>query len=239
MCRSLVGFVLLSCWCLPAQAQGLVQLPTVQTNSVSTAVSVPDGGSALLGGVSGAASSQRKFGLFPFGSSLGQQSNNSSLRATASIHDFEAADKILLGKKTEQDEAVYVWRNPAAKMAWERAHGQNSSLKQSVIDVARQTAVRDYDPQAPPKPRPERSTNAPVVSPNVTVIPKLAPRATVKAAAPAPRNSNTPVGRLLNLGDRAMSRNNPGAAVSYYRAAARLGSTEAKEKIKAILNQLP
>lgn len=86
----------------PAQRPGAaVQLPTWSSVSGSTTVSVPDGGSALMGGITRSASGRNEFGtpLLPLrNSSIGSQSSASSMRVTAQIHDFEAMERALLSQ---------------------------------------------------------------------------------------------------------------------------------------------
>jgi hypothetical protein len=89
---------------IPAAAQrpaAAVQLPTFSFFSVDTTVSVPDGGSVSMGGINRAQDSSNQFGtpLLPFGNrSIGSSRSASSVRVTATIHDFEAMDTALLGE---------------------------------------------------------------------------------------------------------------------------------------------
>jgi hypothetical protein len=84
-----------------------VQLPTFSFFSTATTVSVPDGGSAYLGGINRASDGRNEFGvpllpLRPFrNSAIGSQRSASSMRVTATIHDFEAMDEFLLNQPTE------------------------------------------------------------------------------------------------------------------------------------------
>ena len=89
-------------WAANLPAQNAVQLPTVSAFTVNTTVSVPDRGSALLGGIGRAASGRNEFGMplapiRPFrNSAIGHEVGASSMRVTATIHDFEAMDEYLL-----------------------------------------------------------------------------------------------------------------------------------------------
>lgn len=83
-----------------------VQLPTSSSFSVGTSVSVPDQGSAYLGGVSTARSGDNSFGVpllpwRPFRNSApdGQRSV-SAAHVTVTIHDFEALEEALLRQPT-------------------------------------------------------------------------------------------------------------------------------------------
>jgi hypothetical protein len=80
-----------------AEAQQItVQQPVVEQFGVGTTVSVPDRGSALLGGVGSAASGRITTGPFRSGSSVGLSRQASSARVHVFIHDFEAMDAALL-----------------------------------------------------------------------------------------------------------------------------------------------
>lgn len=81
----------------PAAAQQVtVQQPVVGVFQVNTTVSVPDRGSAFLGGVRSAASGRSSFGPFRSGSSLGLQRDASTATAHVYIHDLHAMDEALL-----------------------------------------------------------------------------------------------------------------------------------------------
>jgi hypothetical protein len=78
-----------------------VQLPTFHFFTLSTTVSVPDGGDAMLGGISGSSSGRAQRGIpglpsQPFDSvATGRASGTSNVSASATIHDFEAMEKSL------------------------------------------------------------------------------------------------------------------------------------------------
>lgn len=90
-----VGFVLSQVAAVQAQ-QVTVQQPVVATNSVRTSVSVPDRGSALLGGVSSAQSARSSYGPLRSGTSTGLSRSASSMSASVYIHDLRAMDEALL-----------------------------------------------------------------------------------------------------------------------------------------------
>ncbi len=83
----------------------VVQLPTFQFFGTSTTVSVPDHGTALLGGNTSAFSGSSYRGtplLGPAGPlfnnrGLARGSSSSNIHVTAQIHDFDAMDRALLG----------------------------------------------------------------------------------------------------------------------------------------------
>jgi hypothetical protein len=87
-----------------AQPSTVVQLPTSSSFGVGTTVSVPDGGSAYLGGISRAASGSNEFGtpLLPFSPfknrSSGSQVSTSKASVSVYIHDFAALEEQLLSQ---------------------------------------------------------------------------------------------------------------------------------------------
>lgn len=82
---------------LPAHAQVLrIQQPIVQQFSVGTTVTVPDRGTALLGGVSSGRIHSRQVGPFRRGSIYGQEFQSTTSSVSVYIHDFEAMDRYLL-----------------------------------------------------------------------------------------------------------------------------------------------
>lgn len=86
-----------------AQQSTTVQLPTYSFFTTNSTVSVPDRGSAYLGGVSRAASGRNEFGsgLLPFRNrSFGTERSASNASVSVYIHDFEAMDEYLLSRPT-------------------------------------------------------------------------------------------------------------------------------------------
>ncbi len=87
-----------------AQPATVVQLPTYSFHSGATTLSVPDRGSALMNSIKRASTGRNEFGvpLLPFrpfhNSAFGTQRSLMSTHVTATIHDFEAMDKLLLGQ---------------------------------------------------------------------------------------------------------------------------------------------
>lgn len=81
------------------EAQVVIQQPVVSQFGVSTSVSVPDRGTALLGGVSTYRASRGRYGFWPrVGSSYGREIGHSNITATVQIHDLRAMDEYLLGQ---------------------------------------------------------------------------------------------------------------------------------------------
>lgn len=78
-----------------------VQLPTFHFFSLSTTVSVPDGGDTMLGGIGRSSSGRAERGVLglpsrPFDNvATTRASGASNVSASATVHDFEAMDKAL------------------------------------------------------------------------------------------------------------------------------------------------
>jgi hypothetical protein len=144
---------------LAQQPGSAVQLPTVSFFGGSTTVSVPDGGSALFGGVNRASSGRTQFGvpLAPFApfrnSAIGSNRGASNLRVTATIHDFEAMDAYLLGQGAVGGTAPPVGaaamgkmllpRGGAAGRSWQLAAPAAAVPAASVVQVQAQRAVAE------------------------------------------------------------------------------------------------
>jgi hypothetical protein len=137
------------------QQGSAVQLPTFSYFSTNTTVSVPDRGSAFLGGVDRAAYGRNEFGvpLLPFRNrSFGAERSTSGARVSVTIHDFEAMDRYLLSQPTPfraaQNQAAAL--APAAKDAWQRKleAAQAGSARPSVMSVAQLRAQHVREEQA-------------------------------------------------------------------------------------------
>ncbi|MDZ7617617.1 MAG: hypothetical protein U1E05_11465 [Patescibacteria group bacterium] len=97
----------LAIWTGAAGAQqpgSAVQLPTFSQFSVGTTVSVPDRGSAYMGGINRSASGRTSYGapMLPFrpfrNTAIGGSQGGSSMHVSAWVHDFEAMDDYLLNQ---------------------------------------------------------------------------------------------------------------------------------------------
>ncbi len=88
----------------PVSAQAItVQQPAVGGFSVSTTVSVPDRGSAFLGGVNSAASGRYSSGIFRPGTNSGIDRTGSAMWTSVRIHDLQAMDEALLAGASNRD----------------------------------------------------------------------------------------------------------------------------------------
>ena len=97
-------------------AQQIIQQPVVQRFSTDTVVSVPDRGSAHLGGVGSAGAARREYGPLPWGTAGGQFASSSSLDASVYIHDFEALDAAVLAQPIRERHPTTI-RSPRAAAA--------------------------------------------------------------------------------------------------------------------------
>jgi hypothetical protein len=77
-------------------AQQVIQQPVVATTAVNTTVSVPDRGSALLGGVSSAQSGRAQYGPLRSGTNTGISRQATSISTHVYIHDLQAMDEAIL-----------------------------------------------------------------------------------------------------------------------------------------------
>jgi hypothetical protein len=153
-----------------AHAQ-VVQLPTFRFFGLSTTVSVPDRGSAYLGGVSRSAMSRSERGVpivghVPFaGRAFGNRAiagrtETSGARVSAYIHDFEAMEEELLGQAGTVARRTQGARQPGAANAniaraaeplsrpLPRALKSDAAGRASVADLRRQQALQQHAEEA-------------------------------------------------------------------------------------------
>jgi hypothetical protein len=97
-------------------AQQVIQQPVVQQFSIDTVVSVPDRGSAYLGGIGSAGAGRRQYGPLPWGTAAGQSTFSSALDVSVYLHDFEAMDAALLAVPIRESRPTSV-RSPRAAAA--------------------------------------------------------------------------------------------------------------------------
>ena len=147
------SFALAITWIGVAGAQqpgSAVQLPTFSQFSVGTTVSVPDRGSAYMGGINRSASGRTSYGvpMLPFrpfrNTAIGSNQGASSMHISAWIHDFEAMDDYLLNQapRTVQPgmaprQAVVGSRQPPSlDPAWNIARSGRSELADGRVAYA-------------------------------------------------------------------------------------------------------
>lgn len=108
------------------QAQNIsVQQPVFSTFSAGTTVSVPDRGTVFLGGVGRAGESRRFGGPLRSGTSTGLFREHAGVSATATIHDFEEMDRLLLGEGSAGT-ASGTRLSAGAEHAWESLSRQHA-----------------------------------------------------------------------------------------------------------------
>ena len=124
---------------LVASAQITVQQPVQHVFSVGTTVSVPDRGSISLGGVGRAATGWSRYGPFGFGSSVGQERGHVGASAHVWIHDFDEADRRLLGTSEPRRRVTSQRLNPLAAhaLATLRSRARQRSSSAARMQVAR------------------------------------------------------------------------------------------------------
>src|SRR5262245_38850748 len=119
-----------------------VQLPTFHFFTLSTTVSVPDGGDTMLCGVSRSSSGRIQRGIpglpsQPFDNvATGRATGTSNVSASATIHDLDAMDKALLG----QDQKVATARRPSPLIATRQ---DSAAPLQSIAAIRAQQAAED------------------------------------------------------------------------------------------------
>ncbi|MEX2142325.1 MAG: hypothetical protein WD894_23855 [Pirellulales bacterium] len=124
-----------------ASAQ-VVQLPSFRVFSLSTTVSVPDRGSAYLGGISSSSTGRRERGLpglshvpfagRPFGNrTIAGHTRTSGVSVGAYIHDFEAMDEDLLRQAS-----------PVARRSLPATNSPDVAGRTSIVELRRQDAAR-------------------------------------------------------------------------------------------------
>lgn len=114
-----------------------VQLPTFSFFTVSTSVSVPDRGSASLGGVNRMSSGSSTYGPFPTNRASGTGASAGGMSVHVTIHDFDAMDTAVLRQ---------AGMTPAQIDSLRLGKTQNESVAGSVADVRRQQ-IAAFDKQ--------------------------------------------------------------------------------------------
>jgi len=145
----------------PTQPGNAVQLPTFSFFNTSTTVSVPDRGSALMGGVSRAADGRNEFGVpilgkVPFfgrpfkNTGIGNERSSATTHVSAYIHDLNEMDEYILSQPptTQSLSGVNMPRSAIAAMGRQilpRDPGAGSSWE---MQPASQPAMTVADAQS-------------------------------------------------------------------------------------------
>lgn len=211
--------------CLAVAADGLstaraqqitVQQPVFSNFSVATTVSVPDRGSALLGGVSSAgdfASQRGPLGLA--GRSRGSFRNHQNVTAHVYIHDFEAMDRYLLSRPTGAGSATEELLGGRARRAYETLVDRGQ-----IVSRGSTAAVLPGAESVQPSPPGSSSRTASAVGNDRSILSGKGPPE--RAAL------------YLQKGIDALDRGEVGVAKIHLRMSARHGSTEAAERLATI-----
>ncbi|HEV3418307.1 MAG TPA: hypothetical protein VG056_15895 [Pirellulales bacterium] len=138
------------------RAATVVQLPTFNFFTVSTTVEVPDSGGGEFGGIgSGAAGGSEHgipgLGFRPFNNMAGGAARGAgNMSVSAEIHDFEAADRELLGgdfngagNASGEGLPVMLRSIAGAKPRERSTMATDSAGGQSIGDIRRQQAAED------------------------------------------------------------------------------------------------
>jgi hypothetical protein len=200
----------------------VVQLPTFRFFGLSTTVSVPDRGSAYLGGVSRSAMNRSEHGLpilgrvpvagRAFGNrAIAGRTELSGASVSAQIHDFEAMDQELLG----QAGAVARRSQPSKQRG-----------------AANATVARTTQPPSRPLPHALKSDEAGRVSVAELRRQQALQRHTAHAA------SNESVHRDLERARELVALGNVGLAKVYVQRAAKVAAPELPAEISAIYRSL-
>lgn len=130
-----------------------VQLPTFNTFSVNTTVSVPDRGAAYLGGIGRAYSGRNENGIpivgkLPFlgpitgGRAIGSSTSSSGVSVHATIIDHEELDKAVLAEAANERGAVAPRVQPRKASDSDVAHTPFESVAAIKARVAAEDAAR-------------------------------------------------------------------------------------------------
>lgn len=187
-----------------------IQQPVFGVTSVSTTVSVPDRGSALLGSISRAADSRRTYGFGPFrpGSNRGSDRSHTSLSTSVFIHDLRAMDEAILNGTTDGNGAAHITGHPPLRQTDHREY----SLR-GLTSARRNDAVRET-----------YSLNAQAVPPAQFTPAESTPAEPVESKAD----------RYLRLGREAVAAGKLSVAKLHFRAAERNGSTAAVSELASL-----
>lgn len=148
-------------WCTIASLTSLaatqaqvvrIQQPIVQQFSAGTTVTVPDRGTALLGGISSGRIGSRQYGPFRHGSIYGQEFQSSTSSVSVYIHDFEAMDRYLLNsaprslRQSANSDPTEHWRRQLLSPAADRQPAASAAQQQqaSAAQVKTETKARRF-----------------------------------------------------------------------------------------------
>ena len=118
-----------------------VQQPAVQVFRIDTAVSVPDRGRLLLGGVASGRGGDVTYGPLPYGTSIGRETGTSTIDVGVWIHDLQAIDEWLLSQPVARPTPVRL-SSPEAQRAraqllkrHQSGAGRFSAIRRPAVDA--------------------------------------------------------------------------------------------------------
>lgn len=112
----------------PAAGQQAIQQPVVSSTSISTTVSVPDRGSAFLGGVSSAQSARAQYGPLRSGAFRGLARQATSVSTSVYIHDLHAMDEALLNSAPESTDQPHRAASPQPAVTNSTVEAKSTSV---------------------------------------------------------------------------------------------------------------
>ena len=118
-----------------AQAPISVQLPTYNVFSIDTTVSVPDRGTAVIGGSTSSASGSNQFGgpFIPSTRASGRSTSAGGVTVHAQIHDLDALDRLTLDRAARTTSPSVLGPIAAGRVA---APGADSAPMAGVAELA-------------------------------------------------------------------------------------------------------
>jgi len=130
----------------PAQAQTVVQLPSMHTFTVRTSVLVPDSGGAYLGGVGRAAQGRNTRGWGPLGRNAGRAGAvmGSGVMVHATVIDHAELDAMVL----EEARALREAKGLELPRDGRRVTRPGDAPAESVAEIKRELAAEDAEQEA-------------------------------------------------------------------------------------------
>jgi hypothetical protein len=199
-----------------------VQQPVFSRFSVATTVSVPDRGSALLGGISRAGDSRTSFGPFPSGQSVGGFREHAGVTAHAWIHDFAEMDRLLLEEGARASAAAN-----APRLAGNAEPAYQSLLARHAGGAERGLShQRGADADQSAAERPSSAFDEPA----------FPHRRQAEAASSEPSEIArcASADKFYRLGQQALDQGKPEVARVHFRLAARNGSSAAETALRQL-----
>ncbi len=219
------GVLLLGAARLHAQAT-TIQLPTFNFFTVNTTVEVPDGGSGFIGGLSSNATGQTQRGIpgLGFVPPLGNRATGATgsaggMSVTATIHDFDAMDRALLGSDFDRS-GHYIGGDTSAP--------SDPALRQRLARLP--VMLRPLPPSTTDSSRPSQLAADASGSQSIAAM-----RAQQSAEDSA---QQAEAARLLEQAREVEAAGKPGVAKIYYQMAARRATGALKNEALAELQRL-